>query len=60
MKFVIKRSKDPKQPFYFVMVADNGEVVMTSETMTQKHSCKDTIDRIKVSIWTGTEVIDET
>lgn len=60
MKFVIKRSKDPDQPFYFVMTADNGEVVMTSETMTQKHSCKDTIDRIKVCIGADTVVIDAT
>lgn len=33
-KFVIKRSKDNQ--FYFVLVANNGEVILTSETYKRK------------------------
>lgn len=37
-KFEIHRSKDPKQPFYFVEVGDNGEILTTSETYTRLQS----------------------
>lgn len=52
MKFLIKKTTDDQ--FYFLMVAGNGEVVMTSESYTTKQSCKKTIKSIKrgVGFWT--------
>jgi uncharacterized protein YegP (UPF0339 family) len=33
--------------FWFVLVGDNGEIVMTSEMLTRKQSAHDTIDAIE-------------
>lgn len=37
MKFQIKRSKDKQ--FYFVLIARNGNTLLTSETYKRKASC---------------------
>lgn len=41
MKFIILKSKNGQ--FYFTLNGKNGQVVMTSETYTRKHSCIKTI-----------------
>lgn len=45
MKFEIHKSKNKQ--FYFVLVARNGEVILTSETYKSKQSCKEGIRLIK-------------
>lgn len=51
MKFVLKdtQPEDPDTPIetYFVLVADNGEPVATSETYVEARSALDTIEAIK-------------
>jgi uncharacterized protein YegP (UPF0339 family) len=44
MTIEIKKSKDGQ--YYAVLIADNGQVLMTSEMYTQKHSCKETMEAI--------------
>lgn len=46
MKFEIRKAKG-KQSYYFVLLAKNGEVVVTSETYKSKQSCKDGIKAVK-------------
>lgn len=52
MKFVVKTT-EPRNPeitrpeTYFVLVADNGEPVATSETYVDQRSALDTIDAIR-------------
>jgi len=41
MKFKIRRSSDGQ--YYYVLVATNGKIMVTSETMRKKQSCEDSI-----------------
>jgi len=58
MKFEIRPSTD--RQFYYVLVANNGEDMMASETIKTKRNCKKSIRSIKRSVWMGTRVIDTT
>ena len=33
-----------KGQFRFILKAENGEIIATSESYTQKHSCKETLE----------------
>jgi len=44
-KFEIHKSKNKQ--FYFVLVASNGETILTSETYKSKQACKEGITLIK-------------
>lgn len=56
MWFVIRKSTDGQ--YYFVLLAENNEVVATSETYTTKWSCQKTIDSIKDGVNPSSLVID--
>jgi uncharacterized protein YegP (UPF0339 family) len=60
MKFEIIRSLNATQPFYFILRAKNGEVVLTSEMYARKESCYKTIRSIKRSVGVFTRVVDRT
>lgn len=60
MKFEIRLSQDPKQPYYYVLLGRNGQVMMQSETMTRKYSCYKSIRSIKRSVGLFTKVVDAT
>jgi len=54
----IKRSTDKKSPFYWVVLAKNKKVLLTSETYRTKNGC---IKGIKSLLNIGIlQVIDET
>lgn len=44
-EFEVRRSSDDQ--FYFVLQADNNEIVATSEMYTRKQSCLDGIGVVK-------------
>ena len=46
-RFEILKSKN--RQWYFILKAENGEVILTSETYKSKEACKDTIKLIKRS-----------
>jgi uncharacterized protein YegP (UPF0339 family) len=46
MKFVIKKGTSA-QPYWFTIVASNGETLCTSENYSTKQSAKNAIDTIK-------------
>lgn len=48
MKFKIKRSKNDQ--FYFILVARNGQTIMTSETYSKKYNCLKSIFRMRIAI----------
>ena len=56
-KFIIKRSSDYQ--YYFVFKAKNGQTIVTSETYTQKHSCKEAIELLQNAA-ASADVEDET
>lgn len=58
MYFVIRKSSNTQ--FYFVIKADNHEVVATSETYYFKDSAIRTIKSIKKGISTDSNVVDMT
>ena len=45
MKYVIKKSEDGQ--YYYTVTGANGEVMLTSETMTAKHNCVKAIERLR-------------
>lgn len=45
MKYVIKKSEDGQ--YYYTVTGANGEVMLTSETMTAKHNCIKAIERLR-------------
>ena len=47
MKFEIRDSKSSTQPYYWRIIASNGQVLATSETYTTKQGCRDAIDIVK-------------
>jgi uncharacterized protein YegP (UPF0339 family) len=44
MRFQIRKSKDGQ--YYYVLIAKNGKILVTSETMTKKQSCEQGIQVI--------------
>jgi len=54
-KFELKLSRNKK--YYFVLKADNGEIVLTSELYNQKQSAEHGINIIKL-IAMGADVVD--
>ena len=48
MEFQIRKSKDKQ--YYSVLVADNGQDLLTSETYTTKAMCKKTIRLILIAL----------
>ena len=47
MKFQIRRSSNSSQPYYWRIVANNGQVLATSETYVSKDSAKSAINSVK-------------
>lgn len=47
MRFEIRPSQSSSQPYYWRTVADNGQVLSTSETYTSKAGCQNAIDVLK-------------
>lgn len=45
MKYVIKKSADGQ--YYYTVTGANGEVMLTSETMTAKHNCVKAIQKLR-------------
>lgn len=45
MKYVIKKSVDGQ--YYYTVTGANGEVMLTSETMTAKHNCVKAIQKLR-------------
>ena len=41
MRFEIRKAEDGQ--FYYVLIASNGKVMVTSETMKRRQSCEDSI-----------------
>ena len=58
MKFQILKSLNGL--YYYVLVGRNGEIMLTSEMMMQKQSCKKSIASIKRSVGLFTRVEDRT
>jgi uncharacterized protein YegP (UPF0339 family) len=56
MKFVVRKNKGGE--FYWQLVAGNGEVMASSEGMTRKQSCLDSIASIKKGA-ADAEVVDK-
>jgi hypothetical protein len=56
-KFTIKESSNNQ--FYWLLKADNNEIIATSETYTTKQACKDSIEAVK-RIVPSADIIDET
>jgi uncharacterized protein YegP (UPF0339 family) len=59
VKFEILKSNSYSQPYYWRIVARNGQVLATSETYTSKQGCLDAISAVKREAATA-EVIDKT
>ncbi len=47
MKFEIRDSNSSSQPYYWRIVAGNGQILATSETYTTRQSCTDAINTVK-------------
>lgn len=47
MKFEIRDSTSSYQPYYWRIVASNGQILATSETYTTKQGCRDAIDTVQ-------------
>jgi uncharacterized protein YegP (UPF0339 family) len=58
MKFKIRKARNGE--YYYTLVARNGKVLMLSETMKRKWSCKKSIQAIKLFVGSRTRIIDET
>ncbi|HHF3290297.1 TPA: YegP family protein [Vibrio alginolyticus] len=49
-RFELKRSdKDIEQPYYFVLIANNGEVIATSEMYTSENAARIGIASVKAN-----------
>lgn len=51
-KFTIHPSQDGQ--FYFTLTAENGQVLVTSETYTQKHNCIEGIAAVCTAVYAAT------
>lgn len=58
MYFVIRKATNGQ--YYFVIKAENNEVVATSETYYSKYSAENTIESIKKGINIDSTVVDMT
>jgi len=58
MYFVIRKSANKQ--YYFIIKADNHQVVATSETYTVKSSAERTIQSIKNGVNSNSSVLDMT
>jgi hypothetical protein len=47
MRFEIAKSKSKKEPFYWRLVANNGQTLATSEMYTRKASCRKAIASVR-------------
>jgi uncharacterized protein YegP (UPF0339 family) len=47
LKFEIRKTTSKSQPYYWRIVAGNGQVLASSETYVQKQSCLDAIAVVK-------------
>lgn len=59
MKFEIRRSNNPFQPFYWRVIASNGQVLAHSETYTSVQGCLNAIQTVKTYAG-GAQVLDYT
>lgn len=59
MKFEIVRGKSKKEPFYWRIVASNGQTLATSEMYVRKASCVSAIASVQKGVADAT-VIDTT
>jgi uncharacterized protein len=57
MKFIIKKSINNQ--FYFDIVANNGQILATSETYTRKYNAKKAIESIRINIFDA-PIMEET
>lgn len=55
MKFEILNSTSRVQPYYWRMVASNGQVLASSETYTSMQGCRNAIDTVKR--WAGSAAV---
>lgn len=59
MKFEIARGKSKTEPFFWRIVASNGQTLATSEMYTRKQSCLSAIASVQKSVAEAT-VVDTT
>ena len=59
MKFQIVRSKHPTQPYFWRIVADNGQTVAVSENYVAKASAKSAVESVMKNA-PGATVVDLT
>lgn len=59
-KFKIKKAKNKE--FYFILVARNGQTIVTSETYKRKSACLKIMGKLWLTLWKTdqTDYIDET
>ena len=59
MKFEILDSNSSSQPYYWRIVAANGQILATSETYTSKDGCRNAINTVKANAATA-PIVDRT
>jgi uncharacterized protein YegP (UPF0339 family) len=59
MKFEIRRSSSTSQPYYWRIVASNGQVLATSETYVAKQSAIDAARSVKLNAGAA-QIVDAT
>ena len=59
MRFEIVKSRSKKEPFYWRLVASNGQTLATSEIYTRKASCRKAIASVRKNMDSAT-VVDTT
>lgn len=59
MKFEIRRSSSTSQPYYWRIVASNGQVLAASETYVAKESAIRAAQSVKLNAGTA-QIIDKT
>jgi hypothetical protein len=58
-KFEIRKNSKISQPYHFVLIANNGQIVLTSENYTTKQNAKNGIETIK-SLVSSAAIVDNT
>ena len=56
MKFEIVKGKSTKEPFFWRLVASNGQTLATSEMYTRKQSCLSAIASVQKGVAKATVV----
>ena len=59
MRFKIASSKSKNEPFYWRLVANNGQTLATSEMYTRKASCRKALASVRKNM-DGATVVDTT